>query len=78
MNCGICCGAVNPLPAFAVLLGAFRSLSGANQEPLNYQVGQPATLSNDPLLWPSRYDLITPDAKLRGVSAARACCLWGS
>lgn len=59
----------DPLPAFAVLLGAFRSLSGANQEPLNYQVGQPVTLSNDALLWPTRYDLITPDAKLLGVSA---------
>lgn len=59
----------DPLPAFAVLLGAFRSLSGANQEPLNYQIGQPVTLSNDALLWPTRYDLITPDAKLLGVSA---------
>ncbi len=60
----------DPLPAFAVLLGSFRSLSGAYQEQLNYQVGQPATLSNDALTWPSRYDLITPDAKLRRASAA--------
>ncbi len=59
----------DPLPAFAILLGSFRSLSGTNQEKLNYQVGQPVTLGNDPLEWPSRYDLITPDAKLRRASA---------
>lgn len=67
----------DPLPAFGVLLGAFRSLSGANQEPLNYLVGQPITLSNDPLVWPSRYDLITPDAKLLGVSAAEGMLSLG-
>lgn len=59
----------DPLPAFAVLLGAFRTLSGTSQETLNYQVGQPVMLNNDPLVWPSRYDLMTPDAKLRRASA---------
>ncbi|MCA9133664.1 MAG: VWA domain-containing protein, partial [Planctomycetales bacterium] len=59
----------DPWPAFALLLGAFRSLSGANQEQLNYEVGQLVSLSNDPLTWPSRYDLYTPDAQLRRVSS---------
>ncbi|MEZ6080301.1 MAG: hypothetical protein R3C56_32910 [Pirellulaceae bacterium] len=42
----------DPLPAFAILLGSFRSLSGANREDLNYEVGQAVALSNDPLSGP--------------------------
>jgi hypothetical protein len=60
--------ASDPLPAFAVLLGSFRTLSGAKQEQLNYQAGQTVTLPNDPLLWPSQYTLITPDAQTPAVS----------
>ena len=59
----------DPLPSFAILLGSFRSLSGANRESLNYEVGQAVALSNDPLQWPSRYDLMTPEAHLLRPSA---------
>src|SRR5690606_31633299 len=57
-------------PSFAILLGSFRSLSGANRENLNYEVGQSVSLPNDPLQWPSRYDLMTPDAHLQRPTAA--------
>jgi hypothetical protein len=52
-------------PGFALLLGSFRTLSGANQEQLNYMAGQPVSLTNDPLTWPSRYDLYMPQAQKR-------------
>ncbi len=61
--------ASDPLPAFAILLGSFRTLSGASQESLTYDVGQLVALANDPLQWPSRYDLMTPDARLQRPSA---------
>lgn len=61
--------ASDPLPSFAILLGSFRSLSGANRESLNYSVGQSVSLPNDPLRWPSRYDLMTPDAQLQRPTA---------
>ncbi len=52
----------DPMPAFAVLLGAFRTLSGATQDKLNYAAAQMVSLSNDPLVWPSLYDLYRPGA----------------
>ncbi len=55
--------ASDPMPAFALLLGSFRSLSGSQQEKMNYEVGQMVSLSNDPLVWPSLYDLYQPEAK---------------
>lgn len=61
--------ASDPLPSFAILLGSFRSLSGTNRKSLNYEVGQAVKLTNDPLQWPSRYDLMTPDAKLQRPTA---------
>ncbi len=60
----------DPIPAFAILLGAFRTLSGASQADLNYEVGQMVSLSNDSQDWPSRYDLYTPDVQLRRATAA--------
>ncbi|MEZ6082265.1 MAG: BatA domain-containing protein, partial [Pirellulaceae bacterium] len=68
----------DPLPAFAILLGSFRSLSGANRESLNYEVGQAVALSNDPLQWPSRYDLMTPDAHLLRPSATEGTLNLGA
>jgi hypothetical protein len=57
-------------PGFALLLGSFRTLSGSNQEHLNYTAGQLVSLTNDSLTWPSRYDLYTPQAQLRRPPAA--------
>jgi hypothetical protein len=59
----------DPVPAFAILLGAFRYLSGANQSGLNYESGQPVGLPNEPLTWPSRYELFLPTAQSRRVDA---------
>src|SRR5690606_38976989 len=58
-----------PLPAYALLLGSFRALAGAYREQMNYEVGAQVALSNDPLAWPSRYDLYTPQGQLRRVAA---------
>lgn len=61
--------ASDPIPAFAVLYGSFRALSGLERDNLNYQTGEMVALSNDPLQWPGRYDLYMPDAQLRRLSA---------
>lgn len=49
-------------PAFALLYGSFQTLSGANQERVNFGVGVPVAFRNDLRTWPSRYNLFLPDA----------------
>ncbi len=56
-------------PSFFLVLGCVRTLSGADQARVNYMVGEPVSLTNDPLNWPSRYELFMPDAQSRGVEA---------
>ncbi len=56
-------------PSFFLVLGCVRTLSGADQAKVNYMVGEPVSLTNDPLSWPSRYELFTPNAQSRGVEA---------
>lgn len=56
-------------PSFFLLLGCVRTLSGADQARVNYVVGESITLSNDPLRWPSRYELFLPNAQTRGLEA---------
>lgn len=60
----------DPWPAYALLLGTFRTLSGADQAKSNFQAGELVSLSNDPFAWPSRYELFTPTAQTRRVDAA--------
>ena len=56
-------------PSFFLILGCVRTLSGADQARTNYAVGEPVSLTNDPLNWPSRYELFLPTAQSRGVEA---------
>lgn len=59
----------DPWTAFALLHGAIRTLSGAGRDGMNFQVGSPVSLTNDPQTWPSRYELFLPNAQTRRVSA---------
>ena len=56
-------------PSFGLLLGCVRTLSGADQAKVNYAVGELVSLTNDPLHWPSRYELFLPNAQSRSVEA---------
>ncbi len=56
-------------PSFFLILGCVRTLSGADQARTNYAVGESVSLTNDPLNWPSRYQLFLPNAQSRGVEA---------
>jgi hypothetical protein len=56
-------------PSFFLLLGCVRTLSGADQARVNYAVSETIILKNDPLRWPSRYELFLPNAQSRGVEA---------
>ncbi len=56
-------------PSFGLLLGCVRTLSGADQAKVNYTVGESVSLTNDPLHWPSRYELFLPNAQSRSVEA---------
>lgn len=56
-------------PSFGLLLGCVRTLSGADQAKVNYSVGELVSLTNDPLHWPSRYELFLPNGQSRGVEA---------
>lgn len=56
-------------PAFALLFGSLRTLSGADQESMNFSVGAPISLINDPTMFPSRYELFMPNVQSRRVSA---------
>ncbi len=56
-------------PSFFLLLGCVRTLSGADQARVNYAVGEPIVLANDPLNWPMRYELFLPNAPPRSIEA---------
>ncbi|MEZ6136761.1 MAG: BatA domain-containing protein [Pirellulaceae bacterium] len=55
----------DPWPAYALLLGSFQTLSGADQANLNFAAGSPVNLENDTFRWPSRYQLFAPNAQTR-------------
>ena len=65
-------------PAFALLLGSFQTLSGADQESMNYSVGVPVSLRNDLRTWPSRYNLFLPDATSKVLSSSEGILNIGS
>ncbi len=67
----------DPWPAYALLLGTFRTLSGADQAKANFQAEELVSLSNDPFTWPSRYELFTPNAQTRRVDAAEGVLSLG-
>ena len=64
-------------PSFFLILGCVRTLSGADQARTNYAVGESVSLTNDPLNWPSRYELFLPTAQSRGVQANEGLVILG-
>ena len=56
-------------PSFFLILGCVRTLSGADQAKVNYAAGEAVSLTNDPLNWPSRYELFLPNAQRLSVEA---------
>lgn len=52
-----------PWATFFMLAGVIQTLSGANQQGMNFSSGAPLVLSNDTQVWPSRYELFFPDAR---------------
>ncbi len=64
-------------PSYFLLLGCVRTLSGADQARVNYAVGESISLTNDPLRWPSRYELFLPNEQTRGLEAIEGEILLG-
>ena len=59
----------DPWPAFYLLSGMLHTLSGADRESLNYQVGTPVSLANAAQDWPRRWELFLPDAQSRRIES---------
>ncbi len=68
----------NPWPAFGLLNGAVRVLSGQTQSRYNFMAGQPVTLSNDTKTFPALYELYSPAGQTRRVQANEGMLLLGS
>ncbi|MCA9190367.1 MAG: BatA domain-containing protein [Planctomycetales bacterium] len=60
----------DPWPAWALLTGVFRTLSGTQTGHVNYLAGEPISLNNPTTKWPSRYDLFSPPAQYRRVESS--------
>lgn len=67
-----------PWPAFGLLLGAARLLSGQTQSRYNYAVGETVSLSNDPKVYSTHYELFAPNGQTRRVQAANGMLLLGT
>ncbi|RMF37310.1 MAG: VWA domain-containing protein [Planctomycetota bacterium] len=68
----------DPWVAFGLLLGAIRSLSGADEDVVNWQVGASVTLRNDTRVYPARWQLFLPDGQTRRVDTTDGMLLLGS
>ncbi len=60
----------DPYSSFALLLGTFRVLSGADMQGAVFQAGQTIGLNNDSRQWPTRYTRYSPPAQQTPVIAA--------
>ncbi len=56
-------------PSYFFIVGCVRALSGADQTKLNYSAGEMVMLNNDPVQWPSRYELFAADVPSRSIEA---------
>ncbi len=63
---------------FGLLSGCLKSLSGANQLPLNFSAGATVTLPNDSVQWPKNWELYTPTAERSAVEATVGVLPTGS
>ncbi|MCA9127286.1 MAG: BatA domain-containing protein [Planctomycetales bacterium] len=60
------------LPAYGLLLGAIRTLSGADYGSMDFQAGQTISLANDARKWPQRYTCYSPNGRTRRIDADAA------
>jgi hypothetical protein len=67
-----------PWPAFGLLLGGVRLLSGQTQSRYNYAAGEMVSLANDPKVYPLLYELFAPNGQTRRVQAAGGLLLLGA
>lgn len=67
-----------PWPAFGLLVGAVRLLSGHTQARYNFAVGETVSLGNDPKVYPSLYELFAPNGQTRRVQTAEDLLLLGT
>jgi len=56
-------------PAFGLLLGSVRYLSGQTQLRTNFTAGETVALPNDPKAFPTTYELYTPQGQSRRIQA---------
>lgn len=59
----------DPWPAFGLILGAVRMLSGQTQSRYNFMSGESIFLNNDPKVFPLLYELYSPRGDMRRVEA---------
>ncbi len=68
----------DPWPAFGLLVGAARLLSGQMQNRTNFAAGESVVLNNDPKQYPTNYILFAPNGDRRNVQADAGNLLLGS
>jgi hypothetical protein len=64
-------------PAYGLILGAARLLSGQTQSRYNFAAGENASLDNDPKLFPMNYMLFAPDGQRRNLQGDNGILLLG-
>ena len=68
----------DPWPAFGLLVGAVRLLSGQLQNRTNFAAGESVVLDNDPKQFPSNYMVFAPNGERRNLQADNGALLLGS
>lgn len=67
-----------PWPAFGLLVGGVRLLSGQTQNRYTFAAGESVSLANDPKIYPSFYELYSPAGQTRRVQATDGLLLLGN
>lgn len=68
----------DPWPAFGLLVGAARLLSGQLQNRTNFAAGESVVLDNDPKQFPTNYVLFAPNGERRNLQADKNLLMLGS
>lgn len=68
----------DPWPAFGLLLGAARLLSGQTESRYNFTAGQSVTLANDPKVYPTFYELFAPNGETRRIQSSDGVLVLGT
>ncbi len=68
----------DPWPAFGLLVGITRLLSGQLQNRTNFVAGETVVLDNDPKMFPTNYMLFAPNGERRNIQADNATLVLGS